>query len=572
MKYIISSLILLCSFIGFANEAKLIVTGYGNTPLDAQHQALRSALEQSFGAYITSETEIINDILTKDEMKAITSGQIVSFEILNETKIDDDNFSTTLEVTVTLKSLVQYVNSKGHSVELSGGVFAMNILQEQLNEQAELKVITNTLEVIKNILKTSFDWHISANDPQLVGKVGGDNENYHVDLDIRVMANDNLTKAIDLLKETIKDITMSEEEIDKYHQQARPFYRIYLENLNKKVIDFSSTNQYFDKLVSTHEVLFKELWQKRMTKDNFTKKDYKARRDSPNKMFMLNSGSLITIDWYKYSSEFSGSTAYPWTGFKHIFLAESTKNSFQIKELLIGEDIISNAGIIFFTFDPTNEIEKIKNTFIDFKFTEDQYESSEYQHYHNFYLRNKDSYNKIYKFFNEDILEYLMNFQINDGIATRTVDDWKVKWTKKTKKNVSRGKITVYFDGRNRDIDGSRMMPTQSDFNMYLMSFPYSKMGLNAKIRVDKGFSIPELIVNKFVTNWLGGSKKICPFEEKRVNNRRAVYENGVVEKSMFLDLNTFYTDEMMCSFTLKDIKDLKTLSKVKGYTIQTRE
>ena len=48
--------------------ATLVVTGVGNTPLNAQHNALRSALEQSFGVYISSETKILNDILVKDEI------------------------------------------------------------------------------------------------------------------------------------------------------------------------------------------------------------------------------------------------------------------------------------------------------------------------------------------------------------------------------------------------------------------------------------------------------------------------------------------------------------------------
>ena len=50
------------------NEVTLTVSGNGKTLEEAKNNALRSAIEQAFGAYISSKTEILNDNLVKDEI------------------------------------------------------------------------------------------------------------------------------------------------------------------------------------------------------------------------------------------------------------------------------------------------------------------------------------------------------------------------------------------------------------------------------------------------------------------------------------------------------------------------
>jgi hypothetical protein len=61
----------------------LTVSGTGKTLEEAKTNALRSAIEQAFGAFISSKTEILNDNLVKDEIVSVSNGNIQSFEILN---------------------------------------------------------------------------------------------------------------------------------------------------------------------------------------------------------------------------------------------------------------------------------------------------------------------------------------------------------------------------------------------------------------------------------------------------------------------------------------------------------
>jgi hypothetical protein len=48
---------------------------------------LRSAIEQAFGAFISSKTEILNDNLVKDEIVSVSNGNIQKFEVLSEAQI-----------------------------------------------------------------------------------------------------------------------------------------------------------------------------------------------------------------------------------------------------------------------------------------------------------------------------------------------------------------------------------------------------------------------------------------------------------------------------------------------------
>ena len=92
MKSILKSIIITGLFafsqqIVFSQDADktvtLIVTGQGKTIDDAKTNALRSAIEQAFGAFVSSNTTILNDSLVKDEIVSVTNGNIQKYDVLN---------------------------------------------------------------------------------------------------------------------------------------------------------------------------------------------------------------------------------------------------------------------------------------------------------------------------------------------------------------------------------------------------------------------------------------------------------------------------------------------------------
>ena len=90
MKKILLICALLFNLVSIAQEDKtvtLTVSGSGKTLEESKTNALRSAIEQAFGAFISSKTEILNDNLVKDEIVSVSNGNIQKFEIISELQI-----------------------------------------------------------------------------------------------------------------------------------------------------------------------------------------------------------------------------------------------------------------------------------------------------------------------------------------------------------------------------------------------------------------------------------------------------------------------------------------------------
>ena len=85
MKQLILIIAIALNFSSYAQEDKtvtLTVNGQGTTLEEARQSALRSAIEQAFGVFISSNTEILNDELIKDEIVSVSNGNIQKFEII----------------------------------------------------------------------------------------------------------------------------------------------------------------------------------------------------------------------------------------------------------------------------------------------------------------------------------------------------------------------------------------------------------------------------------------------------------------------------------------------------------
>ncbi|MDO4827529.1 MAG: hypothetical protein Q4B16_08290, partial [Bacteroidia bacterium] len=83
------------------NEVTLVVTGEGSTKEDATDNALRSAIEQAFGVFVSANTEILNDELVKDEIATVSSGNIRTFQELSCITCIPETFLTRHKIFVT---------------------------------------------------------------------------------------------------------------------------------------------------------------------------------------------------------------------------------------------------------------------------------------------------------------------------------------------------------------------------------------------------------------------------------------------------------------------------------------
>jgi len=141
LKFLVVIILLNFSLV-FSQDDKtvtLTVSAQGTTLSEAKQNALRDAIEQAFGTFISSNTEILNDELVKDEIVSVSNGNIQKFEILSEFQMQNGEWSTTLKAVVSVTKLTSFCESKGISVKFKGSLFAFNVNQQILNEKNEIK-------------------------------------------------------------------------------------------------------------------------------------------------------------------------------------------------------------------------------------------------------------------------------------------------------------------------------------------------------------------------------------------------------------------------------------------------
>jgi serine/threonine protein kinase len=66
----------------------LVVSGQGKTQDEAKENALRHAIESTFGVFIISTTEVQNDQIIKDQIATISSGNILKYDVIDDVGLD----------------------------------------------------------------------------------------------------------------------------------------------------------------------------------------------------------------------------------------------------------------------------------------------------------------------------------------------------------------------------------------------------------------------------------------------------------------------------------------------------
>jgi hypothetical protein len=255
MKQIFLIIVLLLNLTIYSQEDKtvsLTVTGTGKTLEQAKTNALRSAIEQAFGAFISSKTEILNDNLVKDEIVSIASGNVQKYDVVSQVELPNTGYAITLSATVSLDKLTSFAESKGVVVEYKGGMFGLKIKLQKLNEEAEIVAIKNLTSTCFDILSISIDFELNVSEP----KVSDNDKNiYLVDFIINTKSNNNYENFINYFKQTLSKISLTTNEKDEYLKLNKQIYKlkvddttIYLRNLEsmKYLCAFFATSPIYN--------------------------------------------------------------------------------------------------------------------------------------------------------------------------------------------------------------------------------------------------------------------------------------------------------------------------------------
>ena len=239
MKQLILILSLALSINAYGQDDKivtLVASGQGKTQDEAKQNALRSAIEQAFGTFISSKTEILNDNLIKDEIVSVANGNIQKFEIISEVQIPSGDYATSLKATVSVTKLTSFVEGKGFVIEFKGSLFGANLRQQRINEDAELKAIINLCEVSNQILSKSIDYSIELSEPLKANSMGSpqaQQDDYKILFTIKSSPNINFDNFAEYFYSNIKAVSMPVSEQENYLKLNKEIYFLTVNKFEK---------------------------------------------------------------------------------------------------------------------------------------------------------------------------------------------------------------------------------------------------------------------------------------------------------------------------------------------------
>lgn len=223
------------------DEVKLLVSGKASDSEKATTVALRSAIEQAYGTFVSANTTILNDDLVKDEIVTISNGNIKSYKVLSDVKCEDGQVMVTVDATVCISKLISYAKSKGASTEFAGATFAQNLKMKKLYKQNETKALDNLLTQVKELLPICYDLEIcSVGEPK--ESVNFPN-NYELEMVISFIPNENARTLGKTFLETLKGL--SEEKLSKDTHTLSFMYAAELSKETRKFISNTAINNVY---------------------------------------------------------------------------------------------------------------------------------------------------------------------------------------------------------------------------------------------------------------------------------------------------------------------------------------
>ena len=255
MKKLLLIVALIINFCAYSQENKtvtLVVTGQGKTQDEAKQNALRGAIEQAFGTFISSKTEILNDDLVKDEIVSVANGNIQKFEIISEVQLSDKTFSLTLNATVSLTKLTNFSKSKGFMIEFAGESYAVNLRNFELNKKNEILIIENLQTILKKEFSNIFSFKINTSTPKFIK-----DNNFQVTVQTQAIPNKNFDNIMDYITKSFKGLGLNKNEIEPLKSFNVPYYELKFKDhrgkLNVIFLRNESSKNFFYSIVKEME-------------------------------------------------------------------------------------------------------------------------------------------------------------------------------------------------------------------------------------------------------------------------------------------------------------------------------
>ena len=233
-KYLLLVILVSVSFNILGDDVTLVVKGIGDSKATAIIDAQRNALRASYGEFVSNNLTTLDNELTKNETVNLVSGTIQDSKLLSES---EDDFSVPpiievlMKITVNKGKLVSFAKAIGDNVEIQGSLFGAEIKQQEINKNNEITAIEHLAKKAET-MSTFFDYEIEVQSPKRSPVIQDD---YFIYSSMSLTTNQNYKNLTSTVLNTLSQVAMKPDEIEKYKELGTPLYRLDVINIQNPI-------------------------------------------------------------------------------------------------------------------------------------------------------------------------------------------------------------------------------------------------------------------------------------------------------------------------------------------------
>ena len=207
----------------------ITISGIGSSSNEAKLTALRNVIQKAYTTHISSKNEALKDESFTNETENSLNENLKSFEILTEDQIPDGNWEVTIQALVSINKLKKFIETRSGANEINGGLFAIKIKEQLLKEDNEIKTVAEMVNIIHKYIQNSFDYSIINGEPK---SLDAGSIMWEIELKATSICNKNIDSCAIYLTNTLNEISLSLEEVQKYKSLNKNVYQLNLNYQN----------------------------------------------------------------------------------------------------------------------------------------------------------------------------------------------------------------------------------------------------------------------------------------------------------------------------------------------------
>ena len=210
------------------NIISLVTVSSGVTLEKAIENGLRKSIESTFGIFISTSTEIVNDKIRSDVIKTLSFGKILEYKVLSQKKIEN-YFIIKIKSKILKDELKKEFKERNVSIKYDFNLFNFNLKLIDYYRNNELSIVEDFIKYDLKKIKTYFDYEISVGgNPR---KNSSYNDVWRIPIEISLIPNMNYSFFIERLETLLVNLSMSDKEKSEYKNIG---YKVNHINLNGK--------------------------------------------------------------------------------------------------------------------------------------------------------------------------------------------------------------------------------------------------------------------------------------------------------------------------------------------------